>query len=185
MLNEIITYLQGSYKANPTAQIWWRIAIFPLIIAFTTKSDYKVKLIFTLWGWIWVVHFFLLEAYAAMITIVLATIRVAVSIKYSWNQKIMYFFMVLFLIASFFTYQNIFSILPITAWLIATYAYFKQSWIRMRASFLICSWLWLVHNIFNHSIWWIMTELLIEITLIITIIRLYFDSEKGRIKIIK
>jgi len=182
MINETIIYLQESYSLNPIAQIWWRVATIPLILAVMTKNDHRLRLIFVFWWGLRIIHFFLLGTFAAMVAIIIATIRIIASIIYNWNWRVMYFFMILFLIACFLTYENIFSTFPMIAWLIATYAFFKLSWIKMRVSFLLCSWLWLAYSIFNHSIWWIITEIIIEISFIITIIRIFNDGKEERIK---
>ncbi len=175
MLDQIIEYLKISFELSPVAQILWFVWVFFSVTAFLSKKDDKTKIILSIWLLVFGMHYFLLGLYTAVVIDLLWVLRNMASIKYNHNKKVMFLFMPLYLLAWILTYSNIYSLLPIASWLLATYSFFQLDGIKMRLVLLICSSLWLTYNFIWHSIWWIVVESFIIIASLLTIFRLELD----------
>ncbi len=177
MIQEIINYLKEAYIINPIWQIVWFIGFIFSVIAFSNKNDKQTKILHSVSLLFWIVHFFLMWLYIASAVFFVWIFRNLFSIKYKWSTKIMIFFIFMYLIFWFFTFKNIYSILPLTAGILVNFAFFKLEWIKLRFTILFGSFLWITFNFLGHSLWWIAVEMFIEISLMITIFRLYFDKK--------
>ena len=112
------------FSQNPSWQIVGFIAMFIIFYAFTIKDDTKLIKILTLSNIVWVIHFFLLGNYGAMIATVVAVIRLFLSLRYKKNMPALLFVAFLSIIFWYFSYEGYISLIPIISTIIASYWFF-------------------------------------------------------------
>ncbi len=183
MIEQIINYLKNSYQINPIWQIIGFIWFGLSVIAFLNKDDKKIKIIHSISLSFWWIHFFMIWLYTAVAVDLIWMIRNFLSVKYKWNIKILFLLIIMYILFGFLTFKNIYSFLPVISWIFASFAFFKLHWIKMRLILLSCSFAWLIYNLLWYSIWWIITEIFLEISLIITISRLFLDRKNNKINL--
>lgn len=178
ILNEIIWYLEKSYQINPLWQLIWFVWFVLWVIAFLYKDDSKTKSIHWLSLFLWVIHYYLFWLYTWVASDLLWWFRNLLSIKYKKNKRVIIILFVLYWIAWYVTYDNIYSLFPIISWLIATLAFFYLEWIKMRLALLSTCIFWMIYNYFWHSIWWMITDIFFIWAHWITITRLLLKPKK-------
>jgi len=177
-MQEIINNIIWIFNANPVAQTIWLIAFFFQLFAFLNKSDNKRLILQLIWFLIWVWHYALMWLIGPALIYLTLTIRNLVSIKIKPNLKITYIFIILHLLNWYFTYENIYSLLPIIWWFISLISVLHFRWLVMRNLSVFWALLWLVYNIVEWSIWWVITIVILTSANIITIIRIIRDKKK-------
>ncbi len=160
------------------AQWFWISGIIVLLYAYIQKDDIRTKQLVTiaLVAWMW--HYFLLEMTWAVYATLIALLRMYFSLKHKWNKYALVFIFFLTALFWFITYDWVISILPIIAGVIAILAYLVFNGLIMRVSLLIVSVLWLYYMVAQQSVPGIVNEVLSEIILIITIVKIYLDEHK-------
>ena len=123
-------------------------------------------------------HFFMLAAYAGMAVGIINCFRIGLSIKFHRSNKMMFSFMVIYLIVGYFIYNTPSDVLPIISSLLGTFSLYKLSGIKLRIFGLIGSCSWLTYGIIHHSIGGIMTETSAMVLNLTTIGRLMRDKKK-------
>jgi|SaaInlStandDraft_7_1057024.scaffolds.fasta_scaffold11602_3 hypothetical protein len=177
------------YLQNPIWQTFWLIWMIWAIIAFTQKNDKNVIKILAIANVFWVIHFLLMWLYTWVVMVLVAIIRLYLSLKFNKNFKIFIYISLITLIVWILTFKDYSSIFPILASLLATYAFFYLERIRLRLALLLCSSFWLSYNYIHFSIWWIATESILHVVHLITIYRIIFYKQniisylKSKIKI--
>lgn len=169
------------------AQIIGGIALLFGINAFTQKNDKTFKSKMGIFCLIESVHFFLLDAFSACLGCVVNSLRSYVSVRTKSKYVMFIFLFVLWMFGLFsiirfdFEYlnnaynmfgfsgilniysNNLIRFLPLIGSSIGTVGLFLLNDIKLRFSILICSFLWLIHNIAVVSI----GPTIMEITFII------------------
>jgi len=160
------------------AQWFWITGICVLLYAFIQRDDIRTKQLVTiaLVAWMW--HYLLLEMTWAVYATLIALLRMYFSLKHKWNKYALAFVFFLTALFWYISYDWVISVLPILASVIAILAYLVFNWLTMRISLLIVSFLWLYYMIMQQSIPWIVNEVLSEIILVITIVKIYLDEHK-------
>lgn len=121
------------------------------------------------------IHYFLLGAYSGCITKLLAIFRdyfIILKEKHSKLSNILYLFIfiMLYVVASIFTYNGILSILPLLAALIYIIFIWNGNEIIIKKVAFFCYFLWLVYNIFVFSIAGIVSNIIAIISTFVAII---------------
>ncbi len=160
------------------AQGFWIAGILVLLFAFTQKDDVRTKQLVTVALFVWLGHYLMLEMTWAVYATLIWLLRMYFSLKHKWNKFALAFTLVLTLVVWIISYDWIISILPILSSMVAILAYQVFTWFAMRWSLLVVSFLWLYYVIALQSIPWIVNEILTEIILIITMIKIYLDEHK-------
>ena len=142
------------------------------------KDDFRTKQLVTIALFVWLWHYLLLEMSWAVYATLITMLRMYFSIKHKWNKYALVFIFLITAIVGAITYDGIISILPLIASFISILAYQVFNWFAMRMSLLIVSFIWLYYMIIQQSIPWIANEILSEIILIITMIKIYLDEHK-------
>jgi membrane-associated HD superfamily phosphohydrolase len=158
------------------------IALILTIISFQQKQRNGILKIQVFSSSLYSIHFFLLNALAGAIMNFITIFRSYIfhqKTSKKWaNKKIwLYTFLAIIITSSYFTWQNIYSILPAIALFIGTIAYWQKDAKKVRAISLFSRPFWLIYNILVLSIPGIIVEILILTSTIIGIIRL--DLEKS------
>ena len=165
------------------AQIIGFIAFFVSLIAYHRKDKKTILINMITANIINLVHYLLLGAYSGCITNLLAIFRDCFIIfKKNCNNFLNYFylifFIILYIIASIFTFNGILSILPLLAALIYTIFIWNGNELRLKKIAFICYFIWLIYNIFVMSISGIVSNVISIVSTLIAI-----ENEKRRCKL--
>ena len=165
------------------AQIIGFIAFFVSLIAYHRKDKKNILINMIIANIINLVHYLLLGAYSGCITKLLAIFRDCFIIfKKNCNNFLNYFylifFIILYIIASIFTFNGILSILPLLAALIYTIFIWNGNELRLKKIAFICYFIWLIYNIFVMSISGIVSNVISIVSTLIAI-----KNEKRRCKL--
>lgn len=155
------------------AQWFWILWIGVLLFAFYQKDDIRSMKFVTVALLVWIVHYLMLGMDGAVYASIIGLMRMYCSFKYKWSKKALYIVIFITLIFWVISYDWFLSTLPIIASLIAILAFQIFHWMKMRISLLVCSFLRLYYMIAQWSVPWIVNELISELILILTIIRMY------------
>ena len=165
------------------AQIIGFIAFFVSLIAYHRKDKKNILINMITANIINLFHYLLLGAYSGCITKLLAIFRDCFIIfKKNCNNFLNYFylifFIILYIIASIFTFNDILSILPLLAALIYTIFIWNGNELRLKKIAFICYFIWLIYNIFVMSISGIVSNVISIVSTLIAI-----KNEKRRCKL--
>lgn len=166
---EYINSIIDLFLLNPIAQTSGFIWMICIWIAFLKTDDLQTIKILFIANIFWWLHFALLGSTAWLSMVIIACLRLALSIKYKKNKKVFIFLIILTILVWFFVYDWIYSLLPILASLIWAYSFFFLSWVTLRIWCLALSITWLIYNIYLWSISWIINEIIVEMLHIFTI----------------
>jgi len=123
-----------------------------VICSLLQKSDNNFKIWIALGATIFAVHFALLGAYAGAVVAILNATRTLLSMKFHNANKLLYFFLTLYVIVGIFICDTVIDMLPLFAGALSTIALFKLSGLKMRIAFIITEVGWLTYGIFVQSI---------------------------------
>lgn len=179
MIIEIIHSIIEIYLKDPIAQTMGLLGMITVIIALAQKDDKIVIELLLLANLFWGTHFLLMWVYAWFAAVIISVARWLLSLKYKRNKKIFLWIVVTSLIFWVFTFQGTVSLFPIITSIVWAYWFFFLEKIRLRILMMMTSAIWLIYHIYIWSIWWAITQVLVQFTLIITIYRLiYIDWNK-------
>lgn len=170
-MNDIFTY-------DVITQAVGIIASLFIIYSFTHKVDNHLKYFMMAGNFFFVIHFFMLAAYAGMAVAIINCFRVALSIKFHRSNKMMFSFMAIYIVTGCLIYESPSDVLPIISSLAGTFALYKLSGIKLRAFSLIGSCSWITYGIIHHSIGGILTESSVMAINLTTITRLLLNKKK-------
>lgn len=121
------------------------------------------------------IHYLLLGAFSGCVTKLLAIFRnyfIILKEKYPKLSNVIYLmvFIIVYVIATIFTYNSILSILPLLAAMIYIIFIWNGNEIKIKKTAFFCYFLWLVYNIFVLSIAGILSNIIAIISTFIAII---------------
>ncbi len=160
------------------AQWFWVAWILVLLFAFTQKDDFRTKQLVVIAILVWLWHYILLEMDWAIYASLIALVRMYFSIYHARNKFGIGLVFFLTWILWFISYDGIVSILPIIASILSILAYQVFNWFSMRVALLFWSFLWLYYMLIQQSIPWVVNEILAQIILVVTLIKIYLDEHK-------
>ena len=165
------------------SQIFGTCGFIISLIAYHRKTKKKILRNMVLSNILNLIHYLLLGAYSGCITKLLAIFRDCFIIfKKNCNNFLNYFylifFIILYIIASIFTFNGILSILPLLAALIYTIFIWNGNELRLKKIAFICYFIWLIYNIFVMSISGIVSNVISIVSTLIAI-----KNEKRRCKL--
>ena len=159
---------------NTIAQIISMLGTGAAFVSFQLKENKKFFIMQALSGLMFALSFLLLGAPTGSVLNLINIYRGAVMAggKKLHKLPILVSIQVIYIVATIFTYSNIFSLIALIAQLIGTFAMWSQNGKTIRILQLFCvSPLWLVHNIFVFSIGGIVCEVFNIGSIIISLIR--------------
>lgn len=157
------------------ANLSWIIAVWILLYGLSQKDDVKSIKIVTISIIFWTINYALLGLISALLATGIACVRMYCSLKFKWNMKVFSFLLVITFIAGYFSFDgSIISSLPIIASVAGIVWFQVYSWIKMRLILLCSSFLWLVYSIKVGNTTGIINEILVELVMISTILRMHF-----------
>lgn len=164
--------LENIFFENPIWQIIWLIAFILWVIAFLHKKDKNLYIWIMVAQICWVIHFLFIWLYIWAFVNIIWILRSFVALKYKHVKQFIFIFIFFYLIIGFLDYNTIVDIFPVLAWILWTLAFLYFSWLKWRIILLVCSSLWLIYNYIWDSIGWVVTEIFMIISWLITIFRL-------------
>lgn len=182
MRDFLMMVMQSPYY-NMTAQAIWIIAIWVIIYGFTQKDDVRSMKLVTISWTLWLINYLMLWLEAAAYAAIIALLRMYFSFYYKWNKIALYFIISLTLILGYVSYDGLVSILPIIASIWAIFAFQVFHGLQMRIIILLCSFMWLYYMLVVWNTPWIVSELISEVVLLMTIYKIYtLDKETPTLK---
>lgn len=160
------------FLENPIWQGVWIIAMMISILWYAQKDDKKTIIIFIFSNIAWIIHFYFLWVFSAMVSCVVWIARSFLSLKYKRNKRIFMWLIAAILVLWAWTYEGHLSLLPIIASCLSAYWFFFLERIRLRVFLFISSICRLTFSIWNFSIWWIISDTIVQIVSIITMYRM-------------
>ena len=151
------------------------IYMFFLIYSYFQKTANKLLLYQSLAFLFKGIHYFLIGGMSGAITSVISFIRNLFFTKVS-SKLLMLFFIILYLIIGFITYNGFFSILPVAATIFYSFFVYIKNLKYLRISNLFISFIWLSYNIYLLSYAGILVQLILIISSVFSII--YLDKKK-------
>ena len=147
-----------------------------VILSFTQKSDKRFKILIALGASVFTLHFFLLGAYAGAVVGAINASRTITSMKYHNSNKVLGFFIVLYVLAAIYFFKDVIDLLPIFSGAVSTIALFKLSGIKLRVAYLVTESGWLAYTIIIKSLGGLITNVFVISTNVLTIYRLLKDK---------
>lgn len=171
----------NAFLANPLAQSFWLVAYLVTLFTFIFLKDKK----FIMWNLVnsvfWWIHYQLLGLLVASFINYFDVLKNAFALKYEKKKWFFYIFIASYLIIGITTYKDLYSIFPIFAVLFSTYLVFYVRWVKLKMWFLVVLSCWLIYNLHAFSIWWILSDTTLFISLLIGIIKDKKEEDKKNI----
>ena len=164
------------------AQIIGFIAFVVSLIAYHKKDKKTILNNMVTSNILNLIHYLLLGAFSGCITKLLAIFRDYFIILKEKNKKLsnsvyLIVFILLYIIATIFTYNGILSILPLVAAIIYIIFIWNGNEVIIKKTAFFCYFLWLIYNIFVLSIAGIVSNI---ISIISTLIAIINTEKEGR-----
>lgn len=159
------------------AQIVGGLAFLVGVLAFLQKDDIKFRYYLVAFCVVIGIHFAMMGAIAGAVGVLINGLRTYVTI-HRRTPVIMYTFMILLFAMTLPYMEHPIELLAILGSTVGTWALFKTQGIKMRALVLFNSVCWFTHNLWIGSIGGSLIEGTFIITNILTIYRLYKDTQK-------
>ena len=171
------------YLIYIVAQIIGFIAFFFLLIAYHRKDKKTILGNMIISNILNLIHYLLLNAFSGCVTKLLAIFRdyfIILKEKHPKLSNIIYLilFIIVYVIATIFAYNNILSILPLLAAMIYIICIWNGNEIKIKKAAFFCYFLWLVYNIFVLSISGIVSNIISILSTFIAILNVKKGNRK-------
>lgn len=171
-LLEYVSHFIDFVLRDPFAQITGFCAMITTVIAYFQKDDFTVKKLMLLSSLFWGTHFYLLWVYAWLAAVIIFIFRLVLSLKFQRNKRAFFSIIGVTLITWYFTFDGIFSLLPIITSISWAYSFFFLEKIKLRLAMMFNSALWLVYQVSIGSISGMINEWFVQVILIMTVYRM-------------
>ena len=144
-------------------QIFWGLAAVITVTAFLYSDKEKTVKLLLVWSLFWALQFAFLWALSGAFISIFSFVRTLLSKFKPDSDKVMWLMFFFVVLIAYYAYENIFSLFPPIATLIATYALFKLKDTQFRIALIIPTSLWLIYNYNVWSVWGTIREIIILI----------------------
>lgn len=182
---EIFKNIIDIFLANPTAQTIWIVAFLVSVYNFWFCKDKKFIFFTMVASAIWWIHFLLLWLLSAAYINLIDVSKNALALKYEKNKYMTVTFIVIYTVISYFTFDWLISLIPLSTAIASTILVFYVRGIYLNIWFLFVIGLWMTYNYLWHSIWWFTTDTTIMISWIFWILKTIYKSKKAKKKLIE
>lgn len=171
------------YLIYIVAQIIGFIAFLFSLIAYHRKDKKTILGNMIISNILNLIHYLLLNAFSGCVTKLLAIFRdyfIILKEKHPKLSNIIYLilFIIVYVIATIFAYNNILSILPLLAAMIYIICIWNGNEIKIKKAAFFCYFLWLVYNIFVLSISGIVSNVISILSTFIAILNVKKGNKK-------
>jgi hypothetical protein len=177
----LINNILNIFSSNPYWQTLWLIAFLVSIYNFWFCKNKRFIFFTMVASIIWWIHFLTLWLLSAAYINIVDIVKNALALKYEKNKFLTIWFILIYIIISYFTYNSIISLIPLTTAILSTILVFYVRWIYLNMWFLFVIALWMTYNFLWHSIWWFSTDITLMITWIFWIIKTIYKDRKSKI----
>ena len=129
------------------------------------------------------IHFIMLGSYTGAALNILSVVRNGILLfrprKWAQSKCWLYIFFAVYIAAGIITWESMISLVPMAGMIFGTLAVFAKETKNIRRFSLVCSVGWLIYNIYNLSIPGIITEISVEISIIIAMFKYDFKKLKS------
>lgn len=153
-------------------QILGFIYAFFLLLSMFKKTTKKILLMQTLAFFFKSLHYLLLGGLSGFLTSMVSGIRNLIFYKIKSNKYFTVLFTIIFLLIGLFTYNTVFSLLPVIATIIYTLIINYNNPTYLRYGMILTSMTWLIYNIYVVSYSGIIIQIILLISNIIAMIKL-------------
>jgi len=182
---EIFKNIIDIFLANPTAQTIWIVAFLVSVYNFWFCKDKKFIFFTMVASAIWWIHFLLLWLLSAAYINLIDVSKNALALKYEKNKYMTVTFIVIYTVISYFTFDWLISLIPLSTAIASTILVFYVRGIYLNIWFLFVIGLWMTYNYLWHSIWWFTTDTTIMISWIFWILKTIYKSKKAKKKLVE
>ena len=170
------------FRENPWGQWIWMIAFVISIVNFAIWKNKSFIFIMMIASGFWGAHFMLIWALAASAVQFFDVIKNLVALKYEKNKYLTIIFILAYLIIWFFTYKDVYSLIPILTSIFGVILVFYVRGVWLNIGYLGIISLWFIYNIYNNSIWGVMSDVVLFVVGIFWISRILFFEKKAKWK---
>ncbi len=178
-LPQVITEL---FKQNPWGQWIWMVAFLISIVNFSIWKNKSFIFIMMIASGFWWAHFMLIGALAASAVQFFDVIKNLFALKFEKNKYVALFFILAYILIWFFTYKDVYSLIPILTSIFWVILVFYVRWVWLNIWYLWIISLWFIYNLYNNSVWWVMSDVVLWVVWIFWIIRILFFEKKKKWK---
>jgi len=155
----LINNIVWIFSLNPIAQSVWLIAFLVSIYNFWFCKNKKFILFTMIASIFWWFHFLFLWLLSAAYINIVDVAKNALALKYAKNKYLTIWFILVYIIISYFTYNSLISLIPLATAIASTILVFYVRWIYLNIWFLFVIALWMTYNFLWQSIWWLSTDI--------------------------
>jgi len=166
------------FEKDPLYQWLWMLAFAIAVGSKLIKNDRNMIIADIFASASRALHYWVIWAIIATWNNIVAIFRNWASLKWKWNKKVAIFFLIIYTIIAIFWYEQWYSILPTIAAYCFVVGFILLKWIPFRIMAFIWNLSWLLYSVMVNSIWGVLSEIVINTALLITIYRLYKDKNK-------
>lgn len=168
---------------NIVAQVIGLFAILSYTISPQQKNKKRVLIFNLISSILYSLQYLLLNAFSAVITNTVGAVKNYIFYLYEKNKKdvpknLFWIFMLIILALGMFTYNNIYSLIPILTSVLSLYAVWQNNLKVFRVIVIISSISWIIYNLIVGAYIGIIGNIFQLVSAIIAIVR--FDILKGR-----
>lgn len=158
--------------------IWFIVSVYNFMFCKNKKF-----IIFTMIAsFFWWIHFFLLGLLSAAFINLIDVFKNALALKYEKNKYMTLWFIIIYMIISYFTFTWLISLIPLATAILSTILVFYVRWVYLNIGFLFVIALWMIYNIIGWSVGWFLTDTTIFISGIFWIYKIIKSDNKKEIK---
>ena len=162
------------------SQIFGTLSFIISLIAYNRSTKKKIFQTMMIANILDILHYLCLNAYSGCITKILALVRNEIIIAKDKNKKlnnsiILTIVMIAYIISGIITYENIYSILPISAAMIYLYFTWNGNELVVKKAAFWCYFLWLAYNICVLSVAGIVSNI---VSIVSTFIAVFVQAKK-------
>lgn len=182
MIDKIIAYFTAMTPLDTVGQIIGFIGTTAFFISYQQREQRRIIFYQIIGISMFVTHFFMLKAYTGAVLNVLGVIRAVVyyNADKKWAKTKLWFYGLLtaYIVAGILIWEDWFSLLPILAMVLSTFAFVTENALRFRLLNFPCSPMWMTYNIHHYSISGTITECFTMTSMIIAFFRYYIIKKK-------
>jgi len=183
MITAITEYFSDMTFIDIIGQIIGFFGTAAFFISYQQKEQKQIVFFQIIGISMFVVHFFMLGAYTGAILNVFGVVRAVIYYNNDkkWAQSKLWFYglIIVYTVVGILTWEDWFSVLPIIAMILSTFAFMQTNALRFRLLNFPCSPMWLIYNLHHFSISGSITECFTMTSMIIGFFR-YYILKKNR-----
>lgn len=152
------------------------IGMFIILYGFSQSNDKKARVIIACSMIAWILHFYFMWLFTAVIGACIWLMRMLLSMKFKKNVYAFGSIVAISTIFGIVSFTSLLYLIPIITSIIWSVAYFFLEKVMFRIFNLFNSFLWLVFAVNVWSLWQMMNEVMTQFILIMVIFRMLWDQ---------